>query len=94
MNPSHRIVLNTAATYTRSVLGAGLALFSSRWVLAALGQSDYGLFSVVASIIIFITFLNTTMAVSVARSVKLSERQRHRKGVLCLRCFFDREIYE
>ena len=72
MDPSHRIVLNTAATYTRSIIAAGLALFSSRWVLAALGQSDYGLFSVVGSIIVFITFLNTTMAVSVARHYAFS----------------------
>jgi O-antigen/teichoic acid export membrane protein len=72
MNPSHRIVLNTAATYTRSVLGAGLALFSSRWVLSGMGQSDYGLFSVVGSIIVFITFLNSVMAGSAARHYAFS----------------------
>lgn len=64
---ARRIVLNTFATYIRSVIAVGLALFSSRWVLAALGQSDYGLFSVVGSIIAFITFLNGVMAVSTAR---------------------------
>lgn len=64
---SRRIILNTSATYIRSVIAAGLALFSSRWVLSALGQSDYGLFSVVGSIIIFITFLNGVMSVSAAR---------------------------
>jgi O-antigen/teichoic acid export membrane protein len=67
MMSSHRIVLNAAATYTRTVLAAGLALFSSRWVLDALGQSDYGLFSVVGSIIIFITILNRVMSVSSIR---------------------------
>ncbi|MGA2915468.1 MAG: hypothetical protein ABSE89_05530 [Sedimentisphaerales bacterium] len=72
MNPSQRIVLNTAATYTRSVLSAGLVLFSSRWVLNALGQSDYGLFSVVGSIIVFITFLNAVMAGSAARHYAFS----------------------
>jgi O-antigen/teichoic acid export membrane protein len=64
---SRRIVLNTSATYVRSVIAAGLALFSSRWVLSALGQSDYGLFSVVGSIIVFITFLNGVMSGSAAR---------------------------
>jgi O-antigen/teichoic acid export membrane protein len=67
MNPSQRIVLNTAATYTSSVLGAGLALFSSRWVLNALGYTDFGLFSLVGSIILFITFLNSVMAASASR---------------------------
>lgn len=72
MKPTNRIVLNTAATYARSVIAVGLALFSSRWVLSALGQSDYGLFNVVGSIIVFVTFLNTTLAVSAARHYAFS----------------------
>lgn len=65
--PSQLLVINSAATYARSVLGAGLALFSVRWVLNSLGQTDFGLFSVVGSLIVFITFLNTIMAGSVGR---------------------------
>ena len=67
MNSSYRIVLNTAAIYTRSVFSIGLALFSSRWVLNALGQTDFGLFTVVGSLIIFIVFLNSVMAGSASR---------------------------
>lgn len=67
MNPSQRIALNTAATYARSVLGVALALFSSRWVLNSLGQTDFGLFYLVGSIIVFITFLNNIMSGSVGR---------------------------
>ncbi|WP_033397777.1 lipopolysaccharide biosynthesis protein [Desulfobacter curvatus] len=67
MTPSQRLILNTIATYTRSILALGFALFSSRWVLNALGKTDFGLFSVVGSIIIFITFLNGVMAGSVSR---------------------------
>lgn len=67
MNASQRLVLNTAATYGRSVFALALALFSSRWVLNSLGQSDYGLFSLVGSVIVFITFLNGVMAGSVSR---------------------------
>jgi len=62
-----RIVLNTFATYARAVFGAALTLFSFRWVLNALGEADFGLFSLVGSLIIFITFLNTVMAGSVGR---------------------------
>lgn len=67
MKPSQRIVLNTITTYTRSVFAAALALFSSRWVLKALGQTDFGIFSVVGSLIIFTFFLNTVMVASVGR---------------------------
>ncbi len=67
MTPSQRIALNTIATYSRSVFAAALGLFSTRWVLGALGQSDFGLFAVVGSIITFIVFLNGVMAGSAAR---------------------------
>lgn len=67
MTPSQRLVLNTTASYTRSLLVAGISLFSSRWVLNALGQVDYGLFSLVGSILVFIAFLNSVMAASASR---------------------------
>jgi len=64
---SARIVANTAATYTRSLLAVGLALFSSRWILQALGATDFGLFNVVGALIVFLTFLNRIMAGTEAR---------------------------
>lgn len=67
MNQSQRIALNTAATYGRSVFGVALALFSSRWVLNSLGQTDFGIFSVVGSLIVFVTFMNNVMAGSAGR---------------------------
>jgi O-antigen/teichoic acid export membrane protein len=45
----------------------GLTLFSSRWVLGSLGQTDYGLYSVVGSIIVFVVFVNNVMSGSAAR---------------------------
>lgn len=67
MTSSQRLVLNTVATYGRSVFALGLVLFSSRWVLNSLGHTDYGIFSLVGSVIVFITFLNSAMAGSVSR---------------------------
>lgn len=64
---SRKIAINTMATYGRSVLAAAMALFSGRWVLAALGQSDFGLFSVVGSIIVFILFLSNVMSAGASR---------------------------
>lgn len=64
---SKQIATNTAITYLRFILSAGLALFSSRWVLNALGQTDYGIFSLVGTLIVFVTALNNLMASSAAR---------------------------
>lgn len=78
---TQRIAVNTAVTYIRFVFAAGLSLFSSRWVLNALGQTDYGLFSVVGTLIVFITFLNSIMAGSAARNFAYSIGQGDRAEV-------------
>jgi len=67
MTSSQRIAINTIVTYGRSIIAMGLGLFSSRWVLLSLGEQDFGLYSVVGSLIVFITFLNGVSAGSVAR---------------------------
>ncbi len=67
MTEKTRIVANTLATYARSLVALMLGLFSTRWILNGLGQTDFGLYGVVGSIIVFITFLNTTLAGSMSR---------------------------
>lgn len=67
MKSSTRLISNTLATYTRSFLNIGLILFSSRWVLQALGAVDFGLFSLVGSVLLFIAFLNLVMSSSASR---------------------------
>ncbi len=67
MSVAKKITLNTVAIYGRSIFSAGLTLFSSRWVLEALGVSDFGLFSLVGSIVIVIVFFNAVMSTSASR---------------------------
>ena len=67
MKASTRIIFNTAASYGRSLFAIAVSLFSTRWVLEALGQLDYGLFGVVGSLIVMITFLNGGLQVGVTR---------------------------
>ena len=67
MTASTRIILNTGASYGRSLLALVLGLFSSRWVLAALGKDDLGLFGLVGSIILLIGMLNGILSSAVSR---------------------------
>ena len=67
MTPSQRILLNTLATYGRTIFAMGLGLFSSRWILQALGDVDFGLMGVVGALIVFITFFKNTTSNSCAR---------------------------
>ena len=67
MTSTRRIILNALATYGQSLVRLLAGFFSIRWVLAALGQSDFGLYCVVGSLITFITFFNSILSVSNAR---------------------------
>ena len=77
MIQANRIVLNTLASYGRSLLALGLGLFSTRWVLAALGKDDLGLFGLMGSCIVFVTLLNGILGGTVARffAYAIGERQ-------------------
>jgi O-antigen/teichoic acid export membrane protein len=82
MNPTHQLALNSASTYFRTIVTICLTLLGSRWVLNALGQSDFGLFNLVGSIIVFVTFLNSVMASSVARHFAYSMGRGNKKELI------------
>lgn len=57
-----KIIVNTIASYSRTIISIVFVLFSSRWVLASLGVSDFGIYSLVGSILAIVVFLNTILA--------------------------------
>lgn len=59
--------MNTLAQYVRIVIVAVVALYSTRIVLKELGGNDFGLYSLVGSVLAFLTFLNTTLTRSTQR---------------------------
>ena len=61
------VILNTLVSYGRSLLTVGLTLFSTRWILEALGKSDLGLYYAVGGVVVFLSFINTSMAFSSQR---------------------------
>ena len=62
-----KIVLNVLATYARSLLSFIFGLFTVRWILEALGHSDYGLYGVVGGVMMFIAMLSATQSATIAR---------------------------
>lgn len=73
MSPNRRILLNIVATYGRSLYALVCGLFISRWVLAALGKTDFGLYGVVGGMTVFITFLNTLLSTATGRFYAYAE---------------------
>lgn len=62
-----KIILNVVSTYGRSLLTFVFSLFTARWILAALGKIDFGLYGVVGGIMFLISAFNSTQAATVAR---------------------------
>ncbi len=67
MTSTHKVIFNMAALYARVVVTTLLSLFASRFILAALGVVDFGLYSVIVGIMGFMAFLNSAMATSSQR---------------------------
>ncbi len=74
---SRLIAANTAISYSRTVISIVFVLFSSRWVLEALGTIDFGLNSLVGSIMAIVLFLNTVLANGDARFFALGIGQNN-----------------
>lgn len=56
-----RIAKNTLYLYIRMLLVMGVTLFTSRIVLKALGEEDYGIYNVIGGVVTMLTFFNSTM---------------------------------
>ena len=52
MSPNRRIFLNIIATYGRSLYALVCGLFISRWVFAAAGKREFGLYGVVGGMMV------------------------------------------
>lgn len=64
-----RIAKNTIINYISMFASMLIGLFSSRFVLQALGASDYGLYNVVGGIIAMFSFISTAMSNTTVRFI-------------------------
>lgn len=97
MTKNKRILVNFIATYGRSVFAMACGLFTSRWVLMALGERDYGLFGLVGGVTVFVTFLNDLLSSAISRyyaySVGLSQREKDGDiGLYECQCWFNTAV--
>lgn len=67
MNQANRVIVNTLAQYMKIICVIVLSLYSTRIVLRELGSDDFGLYSLVGSVLAFLSFLNTTIIRSTQR---------------------------
>ena len=81
MSSSKRVIVNTLAQNIRSLLNIGMSLYSARIVLDALGESDYGIFSLVGGVISMLGFITNAMVVSTQRHLSFLYGKGDNDGV-------------
>lgn len=67
MTAAQRIIVNTTAQYTRTIINVCLSLYSTRLILAALGQNDFGIYSVVAGVVAMLAFVTNALVTTTQR---------------------------
>ena len=61
MSENKKIIKNSFILYGRLIIVSFISLFSARFILQALGASDYGLYNVVGGLVFIMAFLNNVM---------------------------------
>lgn len=69
MNPNTRIALNTSVIYCRLIVTIFVSLFSTRYILLALGETDFGIYNLIAGVVALFSFIASTMAGTTQRYI-------------------------
>lgn len=77
MQNSKRVVVNTIAQYTRTVINMLLSLYTVRIVLMTLGASDYGIYSVVAGVTAMLAFITNALVSTTQRFMSYYQGQNN-----------------
>ena len=64
---SGNIVKNTFMLYIRMLLIMAVTLYTSRIVLEKLGIEDFGIYNLVAGVVVLFSFINNAMATATQR---------------------------
>lgn len=69
MKPSQRVLVNTIAQYTRTIINMLLSLYTVKVVLSSLGVSDYGIYTLIAGVVSMLGFITNSLVETTQRFV-------------------------
>ena len=77
-NNKTTVMTNTLFLYARMIVTIAVGLYASRIVLSVLGDTDFGIYSLVGGIVVLLSFLNSGMLQASQRflSYALGEKER------------------
>lgn len=73
MSTASRVFKNTWYLYAKMALTVFISLYSTRLILASLGEIDFGIFNVIGGSIALLGFINSTMANATQRFMSYAE---------------------
>lgn len=76
-----RIARNTLMLYLRMLCGMLVALYTSRLVLQALGEEDYGIYNVVGGVVAMFSLVSASLSSSVGRFLTFELGRGNREGL-------------
>lgn len=80
-NDNILILKNSGILFLRLLFTSVIGLFASRFVIRSLGASDFGLYSVVGSVVVIMAFLNTVMTATTYRYIAFEMGKGNKEGV-------------
>lgn len=69
---SHKILLNSVALSVRILVATVVTLLSTRIALSALGADSFGLFNLIAGVVVLLSFLNGALMISTQRFLSIA----------------------
>lgn len=80
MQHSVKVLFNTIASFARVIINAVVTLIATRIALRVLGAEDFGLYNLLAGIVLLLSFFNGALMVSAQRffSIALGEQDYHK----------------
>lgn len=93
MIDNKKIASNTIALYTRMVVIMAINFYMGRIVLDVLGVTDYGIYNLVATIVVIFSFLKSSLSEAVQRFINYTigdgrSSQLNKIFSTCLNCYF------
>ena len=76
MQASTRVVFNTGIQYIRTFISVCIALYTSRIILQSLGESDYGIYSLIGGVISMLSFINISLSSTTQRYLSFHQGKK------------------
>lgn len=81
MDAAKRIIINTSAQYVRTIIGGIITLYSARIILHCLGTDDFGIYSLVAGVVMMLSFITNALSSTTQRYVSYYQGKNNKDQV-------------